>query len=589
MQHKLKTFFFVSLFTLTSVFVFSSESKESKTVLPVKSPVPQKVNNKKAVPPKNTPEKLEVKELFEKHNSVKTNSNSKTKEEGTSEKKNNKLPSPDLKIQAPKDKDIKTEKSKPKEAPLNFNDKNLYSKNDDLDVYLYSYLDKLNISIDLINMVISSPCSKSPDVCSSKEELANAVKTLQGNLKQKYPQSNKIVPEEMIKFFLINASSLKDKLGETYLKKIIQTNDDIKIINKSLFKEKESEIISKIAEIQNSATKEVANSKSKDIPLEKNGQQEGIQGPPEIIPEGNKPETITPSSPKPESVIKIDEKTVFVSERDGNPEIYIMNSDGSGQVRLTDSPSYDIMPAWSPDGTKIAFVSEREGNPEIYAMNSDGSGQVRLTNNSSYDYSPAWSPDGTKIAFVSNREVSQNNGNSVVKISYKIFVMNADGSSQAKLFDNSMADESPKWSPDRTRMLFVSYRDGNPEIYVINLDGTNLVRLTNEPSFDLMPNWSPDGSKIVFRSDRDGNAEIYTMNPDGSDQVRITYNPFADEYPNWSPDGNKIIFVSKRDNILDTEGILTNEIYIINQDGSNFNRLTNNLSDDYFPGWTKLH
>ncbi len=280
-------------------------------------------------------------------------------------------------------------------------------------------------------------------------------------------------------------------------------------------------------------------------------------------------------------------KIVFVSERDENPEIYLMASDGSNQTRITDNKSFDTMPSFSPDGSKIVFVSDRDNNPEIYIMNVDGTNITRLTNNSAYDYSPHWSPDGSKIVFVSNRGDSSVTGGAVSRISFKIFVMNVDGSNQTKISENSFDDEAPKWSPDGSKIAFVSKRDGNPEIYTINIDGTNLVRLTNSPTFDIMPNWSPDGSKIAFRSDRDGNPEVYTMNSDGTELLRVTKNLSSDESPAWSPDGTKLLFVSRRDNIKDKSEDFVNEIYKMNADSSNIVRLTNNKFNDYSPSWSK--
>ena len=93
---------------------------------------------------------------------------------------------------------------------------------------------------------------------------------------------------------------------------------------------------------------------------------------------------------KEEATIK--SKIAFASERDGNLEIYIMDPDGSNQVRLTNNDSADAVPRWSPDGSKIAFQSDRGGNYEIYVMDPDGSNQVRLTDNDSNDGYPSWSP-----------------------------------------------------------------------------------------------------------------------------------------------------------------------------------------------------
>ena len=89
-------------------------------------------------------------------------------------------------------------------------------------------------------------------------------------------------------------------------------------------------------------------------------------------------------------------KIAFMSSRDGDFDIYVMNADGSEQNNLTNNPARDSSPAWSPDGKKIVFPSDRDGNYEIYVMDADGSGQKRLTNNSAYDGAPTWSPDGKK-------------------------------------------------------------------------------------------------------------------------------------------------------------------------------------------------
>src|SRR5205823_1190404 len=94
----------------------------------------------------------------------------------------------------------------------------------------------------------------------------------------------------------------------------------------------------------------------------------------------------------------------FTTDRDGNPEIYVMNADGAGLRNLTNNPDNDGLPDWSPDGTRIAFRSDRDGNAEIYVMNADGSGLRNLSNNPSLDLEPTWSRDGTRIAFYSERD-----------------------------------------------------------------------------------------------------------------------------------------------------------------------------------------
>jgi Tol biopolymer transport system component len=262
-------------------------------------------------------------------------------------------------------------------------------------------------------------------------------------------------------------------------------------------------------------------------------------------------------------------KIAFTSERDGgNWEIYVMNSDGSNPIRLTDNPAFDSHPTWSPDGTKIAFESTRDrGYYDIYVMNSDGSNPIRLTDSPTTDAWPTWSPDGTKIAFGSHRDGKTD-----------IYVMNSDGSNPIRLTDNPATDELPTWSPDGTKIAFGSWLEGNSDIYVMNSDGSNPIRLTDNPAFDSHPTWSPDGTKIAFTSERDGgNSDIYVMNSDGSNPIRLTDNPATDEFPTWSPDGTKIAFGSW------LEGNL--EIYVMNSDGSNPIRLTDNPSADLYPDW----
>jgi dipeptidyl aminopeptidase/acylaminoacyl peptidase len=215
----------------------------------------------------------------------------------------------------------------------------------------------------------------------------------------------------------------------------------------------------------------------------------------------------------------------------------------------------------------IAYSSDQDGDFEIWVMNADGSGQRKLTDNSATDWSPSWSPDSAQIAFVSNRD-----GND------EIYIMNVDGSDQRRLTATDASESFPAWSPDGTEISFDSDRDGNWEIYVMTSDGSNVRRLTNDPADDWITSWSPDGSHIVFESKRDGNYEIYVMNADGGNQRRLTDNRVHDGFPAWSPDGAQIAFMSKRDGNY--------EIYVMNADGTNQQRVTDNRAEDSDPAWS---
>jgi Tol biopolymer transport system component len=279
------------------------------------------------------------------------------------------------------------------------------------------------------------------------------------------------------------------------------------------------------------------------------------------------------SSPTPPIIVARSMPSIAYQSRGSRESmwsVYVMNSDGSDRTRLTEGQSgFLAAPSWSPDGSKIAFVSDREGNPDIWVMDSDGTNLVNLTKNTAKDHSPAWSPDGEWIAFASVRD----------SLYWELYLMQPDGSNVQRLtWWEDASDLSPTWSPDGTRLAFASKRDGNWEIYSMDRDGGNLVRLTNHPADDTNPAWSPDGSRIAFESTRDRYAEIYVMPSIGGEPVNLSNAPFSSEHgPTWSPDGGRIAFYSDRDGEWD--------IYVMASDGSDVVKLTGDNTNDQVPAW----
>ena len=282
----------------------------------------------------------------------------------------------------------------------------------------------------------------------------------------------------------------------------------------------------------------------------------------------------------------------FSSNRDGSTEIYVMDTDGKNQRRLTNNPASDYSPSWSPDGKRIAFVSRRDGHvhpirgwptSEIYVMDAAGGNPQNLTNDPHHDWAPSWSPDGKRIVFGSERDRGKDNPHNT-----EIYVMDADGKNQRNLTNNRTEDMYPAWSPDGERIAFSARREGHVvhnldityEIYVMDADGQNEQRLTENRNNDMYSSWSPDGERIAFVSDRKGdwaNYDIYVMDADGSNQQKLTNHRGDDWFPSWSPDGERIAFMSERDE--------NTEIYVMDADGGNQKNLTNNPHDDSGPAW----
>ncbi|MFC1552288.1 hypothetical protein ACFL6P_06940 [Candidatus Latescibacterota bacterium] len=271
-------------------------------------------------------------------------------------------------------------------------------------------------------------------------------------------------------------------------------------------------------------------------------------------------------------IISSQGKIAYVSLRDGNAEIYVMDTDGSNKTNLTNNPAEDMRPSYSPDGSKIVFNSNRGGGSrEIFIMDADGSNPINLTNHINDDIWPSLSSDGLKITFASNRGGG----------GYDIFVMDADGLNQTNLTNNEAIDYISSFSPDGSKIVFDSINGSNRDIYVIDADGSNLTNLTNDEAKDMIPSYSPDGSKIVFSSDRGGDSnDIFVMDVDGSNLTNLTNDPAYDSYPSYSPDGSKIVFSSDR-------GGGFRDIFVMDADGSNPINLTNNInSNDYWPSWS---
>ena len=275
-------------------------------------------------------------------------------------------------------------------------------------------------------------------------------------------------------------------------------------------------------------------------------------------------------------------RIVFVSARNVNTEIWVMNGDGSEQRQLTFTSNNSGSPSWSSDGTRILFtrwwmvgpalksglfrmksdgsevacldsipdgyygsphyspdgtkiVCERNANSarQVWLLNADGSGPINLTPGGEQGASPEWSPDGTRIVY-----------SRATAIGWRIYTMKPDGSDTLKVLETNVANSNqyqPSWSPDGASIAYVDDHGvhGATEftwIDIVNANGTNVrpvTPLTN--GIRSEPCWSRDGLRIAYRDDIYP-ADIFSVNPDGTNVINVSRYPAAhDISPDWGP------------------------------------------------------
>lgn len=235
---------------------------------------------------------------------------------------------------------------------------------------------------------------------------------------------------------------------------------------------------------------------------------------------------------------------LVVSSRDGDYAIFGMNDEGGDQHRLTEErgdPStpagleFQVEPAWSPDGTKVAFASSREGSSDIYVMNADGAGTKRLTTSAENDQQPAWSSDGQRIVFARSLDDG------------RLFVMDADGGGQRRLTGDALEEGEPAWSPDGSTIAYSRRTPGRDvrEIWLVDADGSNPRPLTKLGVAATGPAWAPDGSTVAFAANPGGaRYGIFTIAVDDGSVKRVGTAPDDAFEPAYSPDGESLAYFS---------------------------------------------
>jgi TolB protein len=260
-------------------------------------------------------------------------------------------------------------------------------------------------------------------------------------------------------------------------------------------------------------------------------------------------------------------KISFISNRDGNDELYMMDYDGSNQTRLTFNELLDYMPAWTADSRKIAYTSYR-GDKATLWLYSIYEGTRTMVFDQGTTYAPSFSPDGRKMAFCS----TEDEGNS------EIYVANSDGSNVRRLTFNKAIDTAPTWSPNSRQIAFTSDRGGTPQIYIMDAEGSNIERVSFGGNYHDGPSWSPKANMIAYVSRVNQVFDIYVLNRDTNRIIKLTESNYRNESPTWSPDGRHIVFASNRSGTI--------QLWTIDYDGTNLRRLTS-TGENKLPDWSR--
>lgn len=267
-------------------------------------------------------------------------------------------------------------------------------------------------------------------------------------------------------------------------------------------------------------------------------------------------------------------KLLFTSYNNTTSKLFVCDVDGTNIIQITNDDIGAYSPQFLPSGDKIVYQvnvyypARNTISPEIFTMDLNTGTQINISNNSSKDYNLDISPDGNFIVYVSPEVID-----SMWISNTQVYRVNIDGSNKINLSNNKYYENDPSVSPFGNKIYFISYMTDIPQLLSMDINGNNRIAITdtlthimstNEP-YDI----SPDGTKIVFTAwdinDNSSGANLYLIDEDGKNKLRLTNNAGLDQRPRFSSDGKKIIY-SHAWNLPTNYG---GEIRIINIDGSN--------------------
>tara|TARA_B100000586_G_scaffold261684_1_gene229181 strand:+ start:46 stop:693 length:648 start_codon:yes stop_codon:yes gene_type:complete len=214
---------------------------------------------------------------------------------------------------------------------------------------------------------------------------------------------------------------------------------------------------------------------------------------------------------------------------EGQVDVYVMNSDGTDMLKVTDDDLVEDLGNWSPNAEWVVYAISQGEDMGVYMRNPRGVDVIQLTQTK--DSGPVWAPVGSLIAYFSEITVIDNEGKE--KVDTEMRIVDMETMEVTSLVAQVHAESGISWSPDGKKITYVADVNGNKEVFVMEEDGSNQIQLTRNHLDDIFPVWSRDGNQIVFVSELHGNAEIIVMDVDGKKQRRLTNNRAKDISPNW--------------------------------------------------------
>jgi len=264
-------------------------------------------------------------------------------------------------------------------------------------------------------------------------------------------------------------------------------------------------------------------------------------------------------------------RIVFVSDRTGSKEIWVMNWDGTDQRQITKYGSITTFPSVSPDGRMVAFTTYATGYPAIQMFSLDTNRKLPFYNQrASMNAFVSFTPDSKQIVFSSTAAGG----------AAQLYMANADGSGMRRITNSGTIEVEAKInSKTGANMLDVSGRSGLPQIYIMNMEGADVQRLSAGTGEATNPAWNPDGEHMAFawtKGFEPGNYNIFVMDVISKDTTQLTANEGRNENPSWAPDGAHIVYASKRGR--------QSQIWVMNADGTGKHALTDKGSNEK-PVW----